>query len=325
MTVLYERGKRGCIFRCQILFLDFALTICYNKSVNCRDFTIQPVSMQARKDVFLKKLILCLLVTLSLFFVMPLATKASSYVNVTVDGASFSGSVQVKNNTTYVGIRKFSTQLEPSASVTYSADTRTLTVRSSALTLTCTDESNYIVANGRYLYLDQPIFMKNGTMYAPIMQLYRAFGAGIKWSDSLGGFSVTRGSGGIAGGSSYYRSDEVYWLARIISAEAKGEPLRGKIAVGNVILNRVRSSDFPNTIYSVIFDRKYGVQFTPAANGTVYETPTEESIIAAKICLEGYTVNSGILYFVNPTKSPNSWASKNRAYFARIGNHAFYY
>ncbi|MBR2011165.1 MAG: cell wall hydrolase [Clostridia bacterium] len=273
----------------------------------------------------MKRFIAALLVAFSLLSVIPLTAAASSPVHVTVDGVPFSGSVQVKNNTTYVGIRKFATDLDPSASVTYNADTRTLTVKTSALTLICADGSSYIVANGRYLYYDQPVFMKNGTMYAPIMQLYRAFGAGIKWSDTLGGFAVTRGSGGIAAGSSYYRSDEVLWLSRIISAEAKGEPLRGKIAVGNVILNRVQDSAFPNTIYSVIFDKKYGVQFTPAANGTVYQTPTEESIIAAKICLEGYTVSTGILYFVNPTKAPGSWASKNRAYFGKIGNHAFYY
>lgn len=281
--------------------------------------------MQTRKDVLLKKLFLCLLLTLSLVSALPLAAAASSYVRVTVDGTPFSGSILVKNNTTYVGIRRFSTDLDSTASVTYSADTRTLTVRSSKLTLTCTDGSNYIVANGRYLYYDQPILMQNGTMYAPIMQLYRAFGAGIKWNDSLGGFAVTRGSGGITPAASYYRSDEVYWLSRIISAEAKGEPLRGKIAVGNVILNRVRERSFPNTIYSVIFDKKYGVQFTPAANGTIYHSPTEESIIAAKICLEGYSINRGILYFVNPVKAPNSWASRNRAYFGKIGNHAFYY
>ena len=256
---------------------------------------------------------------------LSLTAVAAPLVNVTIDGAPFSGSVQVKNNTTYVGIRKFATDLDPLASVTYNADTRTLTARTGALTLTCTDGSNYIVSNGRYLYYDQPIFMKNGTMYAPIMQLYRAFGAGIRWSDSLHGFAVTRGSGGITSGSSYYRSDEVLWLSRIISAEAKGEPLRGKIAVGNVILNRVANRAFPNTIYGVIFDKKNGVQFTPAANGTVYATPTEESIIAAKICLEGYTVSTGILYFVNPEKAPNSWASKKRPYFGKIGNHAFYY
>ena len=273
----------------------------------------------------MKKFTAALLVALSLFSVLPLTAVAAAPVSVTVDGTPFSGSVQVKNNTTYVGIRKFATDLDPSASVTYHANTRTLTVRSDALTLTCTDGSNYIVANGRYLYYDQPIFMKNGTMYAPILQLYRAFGAGIRWSDSLHGFAVTRGSGGIASGSSYYRSDEVLWLSRIISAEAKGEPLLGKIAVGNVILNRVGDRAFPNTIYGVIFDRRYGVQFTPTANGTIYATPTEESIIAAKICLEGYSVSTGILYFVNPAKAPNSWASKNRSFFGKIGNHAFYY
>lgn len=273
----------------------------------------------------MKRFLLFLLITLSLFSIIPIGATAAPAVRVTVDGKDFSGDVLVRNNTTYVGIRHFSTELDPIATVTYNSATRTLTARSSKLTLTATDGSNYVVANGRYLYHDQPIFMKNGRMYAPIMQLYRAFGARIKWSDSMGGFAVTRGSGTITSGEAFYRSDAVYWLSRIISAEARGEPLRGKIAVGNVILNRVASSGFPNTIYGVIFDKKNGVQFTPAANGTVYQAPTSESIIAAKICLEGYSVSTGILYFVNPAKAPNSWASKNRPYFGKIGNHAFYY
>lgn len=257
--------------------------------------------------------------------VFPISAGASSSVNIDIDGSAFIGEKQIRNQTTYVGIRSFSRAMYPSASVTYNSETKTLNVKTSSLVMTCTDGQNYITANGRYIYYPQPIFMKNGTMYAPIMQLYRAFGAGIRWSDSFGGFKVTRGSGGILSGSSYYKSGEVYWLSRIISAEAKGESLLGKIAVGNVILNRVRSKDFPNTIYGVIFDRKFGVQFTPTSNGEIYKTPTEESIIAAKICLEGYTVNQYILYFVNPGISPNSWMSRNREYFGKIGNHAFYY
>ena len=150
--------------------------------------------MQTRKDVCLKRFILFFLVTLFMLSVMPLAATAASGVNVTVNGTPFSGGIEVKNNTTYVGVRKFSTALDPTASVTYQSDTRTLTVSSSALTLTCTDGYNYIVANGRYLYYDQPIFMKNGTMYAPIMQLYRAFDAGIKWSNTQGGFAVIFGN-----------------------------------------------------------------------------------------------------------------------------------
>ena len=57
-----------------------------------------------------------------------------------------------------------------------------------------------------------------------------------------------------------YNEDDVYWLSRIISAESRGEPLEGQIAVGNVVLNRVRSSAYPNTIYGVIFDRKHGTR-----------------------------------------------------------------
>ena len=122
----------------------------------------------------------------------------------------------------------------------------------------------------------------------------------------------------------FYREDEVYWLSKIISAESRGESLEGKIAVGNVVLNRVRSAQFPNTIYGVIFDKKFGVQFTPVANGTIYQEPTAESIIAAKICLEGYSLSNDILYFLNPKYSTASWVQSNRPFAFTIGNHSFY-
>lgn len=76
-----------------------------------------------------------------------------------------------------------------------------------------------------------------------------------------------------------YNADDLYWLARIISAESRGESLDGKIAVGNVVLNRVASSDFPDTIYGVIFDDRWGGQFEPVRNGTIYQTPTEDSVL----------------------------------------------
>ena len=110
----------------------------------------------------------------------------------------------------------------------------------------------------------------------------------------------------------------------IISAEAKGESLKGQIAVGNVVLTRVRSTSYPNTIYGVIFDRKHGTQFSPVSYGTIYQTPTESSVIAAKICLEGYTLSDTILFFMNPRLATNNWISKNRPYAFTIGNHDFY-
>lgn len=274
----------------------------------------------------MKRTISVLLICLSVFSVFSISASASSAgVKVYIGNTEFTGGVQVRDYTTYVGIRKFATAMDASAKVSYDYSTKTLTVTTSKLSLTCKDGSNYIVANGRYLYYDKPIYLSKGVMYAPILLIYKAFGAQIRWSNDIGGFYVTKGSGGIVSGDSYYREDEVFWLARIISAESRGEPLRGKIAVGNVILNRVRSKAYPNTIYGVIFDKKYGVQFSPASNGTIYNTPTAESIIAAKICLEGYSISDKILYFVNPKKAPNSWISKNGTLFTTIGNHAFYY
>lgn len=245
-------------------------------------------------------------------------------VGVNIEGRSFDGGIDVRNYTTFVGIRKFSTAMYSDASVTYNSYTKTLTVKTDKLTLTATNGKNYIEANGRYLYSETPIYMISGRMYVPVLLLAKAFDAKISWNNSTSSFNITRGSGGILSGEQFYRQDEVYWLSKIISAEARGEIMQGKLAVGNVVLNRARSASFPNTIYSVIFDKKNGVQFSPVSNGTIYNDATAESVIAAKMCLEGYTVSSGVLYFVNPKAAPNSWAAKNRPYFAQIGNHAFY-
>lgn len=260
----------------------------------------------------------------SCFSMMSFASASGYRPGVNIDGSSFTGEVEVKNNTTFVGIRKFSTAMKWDAKVTYTSYNRTITVKTDKLTLTAKDGASYIVANGRYLFTSTPIYMKNGRMYAPLLLMAKAFDAKASWSNATSSFNITRGSGGILSGDKYYREDEVYWLSKIINAEAGGEIMIGKIAVGNVVLNRTRSSSFPNTIYGVIFDTKNGVQFSPVANGMIYKTPNSDSIIAAKICLEGYTISYDILYFVNPVYAPNSWASKNRPYFDKIGNHVFY-
>lgn len=258
-------------------------------------------------------------------FSIAVGASAKSSVGVYVNGQAFSGGIQIKDETTFVGVRKFASTMDSSAKVTYNYSNRTLTVSSNKLYMTVRDGANYITANGRYLYTPSPVYMKYGVMYAPVVLLSKAFGAEVRWNGSSSSFNVTRGSGGILSGDKFYREDEVYWLSKIINAESGGEILRGKIAVGNVILNRVRSPYFPNTIYGVIFDRKNGVQFSPVSNGSIYKNANADSIIAAKICLEGYYESTEILYFINPKTAPNSWVSRNRPFYLQIGNHAFYY
>ena len=122
-----------------------------------------------------------------------------------------------------------------------------------------------------------------------------------------------------------YSSDDIYWLARIIEAEAGGESYQGKVAVGNVILNRVNSKDFPNTIYNVIFEYYGNIpQFSPVAEGTIYNTPSKESMNAAKDAVNGVRPVGNSTYFFNPDKAAGSWIVKNKSYVTRIGGHTFY-
>jgi N-acetylmuramoyl-L-alanine amidase len=129
----------------------------------------------------------------------------------------------------------------------------------------------------------------------------------------------------ISRGDTANDSDTLYWLARIIHAEAQGECYEGKVAVGNVILNRVNSSDFPNTVTGVIFEYYQGIpQFSPVANGTIYNTPSADSIKAAKEALAGKNFVGKATYFFNPAKSAGKWIVQNKTFVKRIENHVFY-
>lgn len=119
------------------------------------------------------------------------------------------------------------------------------------------------------------VYVQNGRTYVPLRLLVTQLGGGVAWDPYLGGAAVSSPE-------AEYDAADLYWLSRIISAESQGESLKGQIAVGNVVLNRVEADDFPDTIPAVIFDRKNGTQFQPVDNGTVYQPPTALSVEAAR-------------------------------------------
>lgn len=156
-----------------------------------------------------------------------------------------------------------------------------------------------------------------GRTYVPLRLTAEALGAAVQWDPWLDGAAVT------SPGAEYDAMD-TYWLSRIICAESGGESLEGQIAVGNVVLNRVASPDFPDSIPEVIFDDQHGVQFEPVANGTVTGEPTELSLEAARRVLSGENTVGGALYFFAPALSPGTWIDASRAYLQTIGCHRFY-
>ncbi len=256
--------------------------------------------------------------------VRDLNTSHYSSLDVRVGSAQLKVPAKLINSTTYVSLKYFCEALSY-CRVTFDAVSRTATVSSDNMYITATHGANYICANGRYLWTDNSVvILDDGRMYVPVRTLAKAYGVDVNWNDATRSVTVTGSVKPIMSGDLFYKSDEVYWLSRIISAESRGEPLLGQIAVGNVVLNRVRSSSYPNTIYGVIFDRRYGVQFTPVANGTIYNSPYYLSVIAAKICLEGESVSKTALYFLEPEKSTSFWIVENCTFEFGIGCHDFY-
>ena len=250
-------------------------------------------------------------------------TAASSTTIYSKNARVLEGQAAIIDSVTYVGLRSFC-DLFGNYKISWNDATKTAKVTGEGLSLTATSGDLYIYANGRCLYTVTPIRIIDNKLCVPIRAIAKALGVEVSWNDKTRSIELTDTGKYFAWSDSFYDNDELYWLSRIISAEAKGESLKGQIAVGNVVLNRVRSSSYPNTIYGVIFDRKHGTQFSPVSFGTIYNTPTASSIIAAKICLEGYSITNTALFFVNPKIATSNWIQKNRTYEFTIGNHQFY-
>ena len=115
----------------------------------------------------------------------------------------------------------------------------------------------------------------------------------------------------------------LYWLPQIINAEAKGQPMAGMIGVGNVVMNRIASDKFPNSVTSVLYERDYAIQFEPVQNGSIKAQPDERAYIAAYLCLEGYNTVGESLFFVNPAYG-SGWFDRDLQLVKVFGDHNFY-
>lgn len=114
--------------------------------------------------------------------------------------------------------------------------------------------------------------------------------------------------------------DELDILARAIHAEARGEPYIGQVAVGAVILNRVESSSFPDTVREVVFQER---QFSSVDDGQIYLKPNNTAYKAAEEALAGRDPSYGAMYFYNPKTAKTLWWLSTRETTRKIGNHVF--
>lgn len=143
---------------------------------------------------------------------------------------------------------------------------------------------------------------------------------GIVGSKTFAALGMTEqaGSSGSSGAGGYTDAD-TYLLARCIYGEARGESYTGQVAVGAVVLNRVRSDQFPNTISGVIYQRH---AFTAVSDGQINLTPDQTAINAAKDAMNGWDPTYGCLYYYNPATATSQWIF-TRETVVTIGRHVF--
>ena len=140
--------------------------------------------------------------------------------------------------------------------------------------------------------------------------------AGAQTLEALG---LPADSGGNSGGSGGMTGAQVDLLARLISAEARGEPYSGQVAVGAVVLNRIRHPSFPNTLSGVIYQSG---AFTCITDGQFNEPVAESAYRAARDALNGVDPSGGAIYYFNPSTATSAWIW-SRPLITVIGKHRF--
>lgn len=253
----------------------------------------------------------------------PIELAESTESRLLIDGSHAPAEVEMtqKDGMTYVALANMAKCLDETAVTNWNSDSQVITVKTSKLSLNAKVGQLYLEANGRYLYLPEGVQMINGKVVVPLRTLAKVFDAKLGWDSATGVVTVTRGSGAIQSGDSYYDQNDLFWLSRIIFAESGNQPLEGQMAVGIVVMNRVESPIYPNTVQGVLAQKN---QFSTYLSGRLANrTPNASSVIAAKLVLDGGVVEEveDALYF---DSSSNSWASRNKEYVITIGNHKFY-
>ena len=126
---------------------------------------------------------------------------------------------------------------------------------------------------------------------------------------------VDKTTSGVGG----YNSSDVYLLAKTIYAEGRGEPYTGQVAIGAVVMNRVRNAAFPNTISGVVYQKH---AFTAVSDGQINLNPDDTAMRAARDAINGWDPTGGALYYYNPAVATSSWIF-DRQTVTVIGRHVF--
>jgi N-acetylmuramoyl-L-alanine amidase len=250
-------------------------------------------------------------------------------IQIYVDGLLASRGY-LKNGITYASFESLCNAIGLDADVkwTDTADTAngtdstitTMTAAVDGIEISYTVGNYYLCANGRYIYLPDGCIENDGTVLLPVRALAKIFTFDLSKDQGKNIVRIgTENMAVIESGADFYNADDAALLSHIIYAEAGNQPMAGMIGVGNVVLNRVASPLFPNTVRDVIYAPG---QFEPVSRGSINLTPNADSVVAAYLALEGYNTVGDSMYFHNPGSSTSYLNSAT--FVVKIQDHVFF-
>lgn len=231
------------------------------------------------------------------------AVSKQIFISVEVNGNFIKMDVQpfISNGRTYVPLRFVAEAL--GADVHWDPEERKAAVSCDDNNIEMFVDNNILLVNGTEQLMDTNIEIVDGRIMIPVRFIAESLGCVVKWDELV--FSVIIEKEGIEVPQECryereYTDEDLIWLARIINVEGGGLSLDARLAIANVVLNRKESPRFPDSIYDVIFDTRYSVQFPPAHREGFKElVPSKECIASAKMALEGVNNIGDALFFNN--------------------------
>lgn len=261
---------------------------------------------------------------------LPRVSKGTLKINGTKIELSKTPLMELEGNF-FLPMRKFAMLFGLSdENIIWSNDTKEASIDFGGMKFTYNTVTGISYLNENVYDADTVFVEHNGIVYMKARFLCNFLNGNISWEPATASLSISKSGIEVPEEMVYvepepvkgrrYTAEELDLLARIVEAEAKDQPYEGRIAVANVVLNRVDSSKFPNTIYDVVYAKN---QFSPVRTGEINKKASELSVKAAVEAFEGREITDA-LYF-NATWVTGSWASRNRDFCMKLGTHVFYH
>jgi len=271
-------------------------------------------------------LIIALLITFGLLHAFAVDTHSGYNIPVDIEiNGHFIQCVEkpiIINGTTYIPLRAFTDAI--GGSIVWNADDSTATMTKDGHTFVFYTNEDYCLIDG--VQNNHPSIIYKDLTFIPVRAVSEVLNYTVEWDSFYLTVKITAPGIEVPDHCQdhSYTYEDILYLGKIIQIESGYQPFQVKLGVGGTVMNRVKSSQFPDTVKAVIYDTKYGVQFPPVHTDKINITPSNESIIAAKCVLSGVNIVGNSLYFIDTRRAASSWAHNNRPHYIDICDMSFY-